>query len=88
MALVSSEHDTRNSDLSEKEMGAPISELADLRVSPDGGFFGRVRDSIDRRRLGSELTDLGWNGVLAVVVQFLDFALQIVTGSDAENKRR
>ncbi|MGB5295355.1 MAG: hypothetical protein WBP34_10420 [Thermoanaerobaculia bacterium] len=74
--------------MSETEMGAPIRELADLRVSPDSGFFGRIRSSIDRRRLGSELTDLGWNGVLAVMVQFLDFAIQIIIGSETENKRR
>lgn len=79
---------TGESPVSETEMGAPISELADLRVPPDSGFFGRIRSSIERRRLGSELTDLGWNGVLAVLIQFLDFAIQIFTGSEAENKRR
>ncbi len=86
--MASNEDHTRESDLSETEMGAPIRELADLHVSPDSGFFGRIRGSIERRRLGSELTDLGWNGVLAVMVQFLDFAIQIITGSDTENKRR
>ncbi|MGB5173724.1 MAG: hypothetical protein WBQ30_03175 [Thermoanaerobaculia bacterium] len=86
--MAGNENRTRESDLSETEMGAPIRELADLRVSPDSGFVGRIRSSIDRRRLGSELTDLGWNGVLAVMVQFLDFAIQIITGSETENKRR
>ena len=75
-------------EISDHEMGAPIAELADLRVKPGGGFFGRIRGSIERRRLGSELTDLGWHGLLAVVIEFLDLAMQVVTGSETEKKRR
>lgn len=72
----------------EVEMGSPIGELADIRVPASSGFFGKVRGSIDRRRLGSELTDLSWNGVLSVMLEFIDLAVQMVTGSGTQDKRR
>ncbi len=75
-------------DPAEPEMGAPIGELAELREPASAGFFGRIRGSIDRRRLGSELTDLSWQGLLTVLLEFVDLAMQMVTGSGDQDKRR
>ncbi len=66
----------------------PIVELADLREQPSPGFLARIRGSIDRRRLGSDLAELGWKGLVAVLVEFIDFALQLVGGRPTDNKRR
>ena len=71
---------------SEEEMGAPLGELAEIAEPPSGGFFGKVRNSIDRRRLGSELTDMSWNGVLSVMLEFVDMAVQLVTGSKEQRR--
>lgn len=71
---------------SEAEMGLPIGELAQIREPASPGFFGKVRGSIERRRLGSELADLSWNGVLSVMLEFVDLAVQLVTGT--QDKRR
>lgn len=76
------------SEPTETEMGSPLGELADLREPASSGFFGRVRGSIDRRRLGSELTDLSWNGVISVMLEFVDLAVQLVTGAGTTDKRR
>ncbi len=73
-------------DLSEAEMGAPIAELADPSEAPSHGFLRRIRNSIDRRRLGSDLSELGWSGVLQVFLQYLDVAFQSIAGS-AEQER-
>ena len=70
------------------EMGLPIGELADIREPASTGFFGRVRGSIERRQLGSDLTDLSWNGLLSVMLEFIDLAVQMVSGSGTTDKRR
>jgi len=75
-------------DLDDVEMGPPISELAEIGVPTSRGFFGRVRNSIDRRQLGSDLTDLSWNGVLSVMLEFVDLAVQMITGPGTTDKRR
>lgn len=75
-------------EITEEEMGLPVGELAEIGEPTSAGFFGRVRNSIDRRRLGSELTDLSWNGVLAVMLEFVDLAVQLVTGPGTKEKRR
>lgn len=72
----------------EEEMGSPIGELADIRVPASTGFFGRVRGSIERRRLGSDLTDLSWNGLISVVLEFIDLAAQMIAGPGDKGKRR
>lgn len=70
------------------DMGTPIGELVDIGEPTSSGFFGRVRNSIDRRRLGADLTDLSWNGVLQVMLEFVDMAVQLVTGPGTREKRR
>lgn len=72
----------------EEEMGSPIGELSDIRVPASTGFFGRVRGSIERRRLGSELTDLSWNGLISVVLEFIDLTAQMIAGPGDKGKRR
>ena len=72
----------------DEEMGMPIGELADIGQPASSGFLGRIRGSIDRRRLGSELTDLSWNGVLSVMLEFVDMAVQLLTGSGSTDQRR
>lgn len=72
----------------EEEMGVPIGELAEIAEPTSAGFLGRIRGSIDRRRLGSELTDLSWNGVLSVMLEFVDMAVNLLTGSATTEKRR
>ena len=75
-------------ELSDAEMGSPIGELADIGEPTSLGFFGRICNSIDRRRLGSDLTELSWNGVLSVMLEFIDMAVQLVTGTGTTKKRR
>ena len=45
-------------------------------------------NSIDRRRLGSELADMSWFGVLSVFFEFLDMTVQMVTGGGKDEQRR
>lgn len=73
-------------DLSESDMGLPIAELGDLRESPSHGFFGRIRNTIDRRRLGSDLSELGWSGLLVVFLQYVDVAYQSIGGKGRQER--
>jgi hypothetical protein len=86
---MSGEHDPMSgAEQTEEEMGAPLAELAEIAEPTSKGFFGRVRNSIDRRRLGSELADMSWFGVLSVFFEFLDMTVQMVTGGGKDEQRR
>lgn len=75
-------------ELTDAEMGSPLGELVDIREPASENFFGKVRSSIERRRLSSELTDLSWNGVLSVLFEFVDLAVQLIAGTGTTDKRR
>ena len=59
------------------DTGEPIAELAELTAEAPQGFFGRLWQRIDRRRLGGEVMDFGWHGLFAVFAEFLNMAMEI-----------
>ena len=59
------------------DTGEPIAELAELTAEPRTGFLGRLWRRIDRRRLSGEVAEFGWNGLFAVLVEFLSMAMDI-----------
>jgi len=54
-----------------EDLGEPILELRELEEAPSAGFLGRLRASLRRRELGSQLVSLGWSGLGAVVLEFM-----------------
>lgn len=86
-----SERDTPDRDMLLEETGEPILGLASLTERPQPGFSGRVRTSIERRRLASELTELSWQGLRLLLLEYIDLPLRLFGAgtSDPEepNKR-
>lgn len=79
-----------NGDSEDPELGPPIAELAQLIEEPRRGFIERIQSSIDRRRLGSQMTGLAWNGVALVVIELLAMLMSLFGGaasSDSSNDR-
>ena len=64
------------------DTGEPIAELADLVEPAEAGFFGRLWRRIDRRRLGSEIADLGWTGVFTVFIEYLSMLMEVFEAKD------
>jgi hypothetical protein len=54
-----------------EDLGEPIDELRELAEPPSAGFLDRLRRSLQRRSLSSQLASLGWSGLGAVLVEFL-----------------
>ncbi len=57
--------------IDDDELGPPVEQLARLLEEPKLGFLDRVRASIERRRLGSHMTGLFWNGIALVILEFV-----------------
>lgn len=59
------------------DLGDPIDELRDLGEDPAPGFLGRLRNTLRRRDLSSQLVTLSWNGLGAVLLEFLQAVFSI-----------
>ncbi len=53
-----------------EDMGEPIDALRDLSVDPSDGFLGRLRNTLRRRDLSSQVATLSWTGFGAVALEF------------------
>lgn len=61
--------DERQDDLGE-DLGEPIDALRDLSVEPSDGFLARLRSTLRRRDLSSQVATLSWMGLGTVVLEF------------------
>ena len=68
------------------DTGEPIELLRAVAVAPRPGFMGRIRASIQRRTLGSQLADLSWKAVTAVILEYLSLVFGLFTPT-ARNQR-
>ena len=59
-----------------------IRALAELRESPSPGFSGRVRNSIERRRLATELGDLSWRGLGLLLSEYFDLSIRLLRAEE------
>lgn len=53
------------------DTGDPLTLVSELEESPTTGFLGRLRATVERRRLGSTTMELGWSGFLLVAFEYL-----------------
>ena len=53
------------------DTGEPITMLLDLAEDPVPGFVGRIRNSLQRRLLASQLADLSWFTPVLVLLEYL-----------------
>lgn len=67
------------------DVGEPITELADFRERASGDLLGRIRRSLQRRSLGSQLATLSWGGIGTVLQELLEFLFSFIEPRD---KRR
>lgn len=74
----SANDDALGDGLTEEEMGRPVSELALLDRTPESGFLGKVRRSIERRRLGSQVTGFAWNAPLIILLSFVEMLAGLI----------
>ena len=72
-----------NGDSEDPDLGEPIAQLAELSDEPRPGFLDRVRGSIDRRRLGSQVSGLAWHGLALVLLEFLAMMMTLLVGARA-----
>lgn len=73
-----------NGDSEEPDLGQPIAQLAQVAEEPRQGFVGRIRGSIERRRLGSHMTGLAWHGVALIFIELV-VMLATLLGGDAKS---
>lgn len=63
------------------DVGEPIAELAQLREQPAAGFFERIWRSVERRRLGSDVTEMSLTGLVVVFLEYLGALFGAAEGS-------
>ena len=61
--------------------GEPLALLAELHEEPTRGFFGRIRDRIERRRLGSHVVELAWHATIVIFLELVDLLFQLFKGN-------
>lgn len=71
--LDPAEADVTSIDPATIDTGAPLTELADLGLTPTSSFMGRLRRSIGRRVLTSDVVDFATTSPFAVFIEFLAF---------------
>lgn len=70
------------------ELGEPIHELAELVEIPTAGFANRVRNSILRRGLTSDLMDYAWTGPLRVFWEYLEMLFGLFSGHASGKEKK
>lgn len=75
-------HDGLEDDV---DPGEPIAELADFREQASGDLLGRIRRSLQRRSLSSQLMTLSWGGVGEVFQELLELIYSFI--EPRENRR-
>ena len=62
----------------------PILELAELSETPSDGFEGRVRRSILRRNLASDLASYAWFTPVRILLEYMGLLLTMIGDSPKE----
>lgn len=68
------------------DTGEPIELLRAVAVAPRPGFMGRIRGSIQRRTLGSQLADLSWKAITTVIMEYLSLAFGLLASSERNQR--
>ena len=68
--------------------GAPVEELATLFEVPPEGLHQRVRSSIHRRLLASDVADLSVRQVLEVFLEFVKMMFETIGGGRTQREDR
>lgn len=55
------------------DTGTPIEALRDIQVETQPGFFGRLRNKIDRRLTTRDFVAFSWDAPREVIVEFIKF---------------
>lgn len=78
-------------DDEDEDLGVPVIELNTLTEElPPRGFFDRVRRTIERRRLSSDVAELSLGGVVMVFLELMRAVFGIVgeSGRDGQGEKR
>lgn len=71
--LDSAESDSSSVDPATIDTGAPLTELADLGLTPTPSFMGRIRRKIGRRVLTADVVDFATTSPFTLFMEFLAF---------------
>lgn len=63
---------------SDDDAGEPVSILGDLGPRPSAAFFGRLRNSIERRVLGKQVLEMTFLSLTLVAFEYLDILANAV----------
>lgn len=73
-------------DADSVDEGTPVEELATLFEDPPEGLGDRVRSSIHRRLLASDVADLSVVQVVQVVVEFVKMVFETIGGGRTQSE--
>lgn len=82
------DEDEARADFDTEDLGEPIAELRELEEIPDRGFVGRLMNSLRRRDLSSQVATLSWNGLGAVLLEFLKIMFAGFSTTDGRHDER
>ncbi len=78
----------RDDVVDDEDLGVPVIELNTLTEElPRKGFFGRIRRTIERRRLSSDVAEMSFGGVVTVFLELVRALFGMVEES-ASRKRQ
>ncbi len=72
----------------DEDLGAPIAELAAPTETPEAGFMHRIRGSIERRVLASQIVDFSIWGFFKTFMEYLTLGVSAVSRDDGQRKER
>lgn len=64
----------------EDDHDEPLAALAALREPPTAQFLGRLRGTVERRRLVGGAAEIAWSGVGAVALEYLSLLFGALGG--------
>jgi hypothetical protein len=72
--------DAPQDETAPEEDDEPIAALAALREAPTAQFVGRLRGTVERRRLVGGAAEVAWSGVGAVAREYLSLLFGALGG--------
>ncbi len=66
----------------------PLRELRELAEPVRPGFLERVRRRIHRRTLMAQTVHLAWLAPAVVLLEYLELALRVISGSTQKDERK
>lgn len=78
-------HEPEENAGSDVDPGEPIRELAELEDAAAPGFFQQLINRIDRRLLGGDMIELGWQAIREFFFAYWSLLVSIVAPGEKDD---